>query len=161
MKWRAPASTRERSCNVEPFQMVELPRACKEEHDKYNTKWAGKGLCQEQSFSLNPRTSLRMIGMMLSRKFPPNHHPHSLSCCRPAHSSSARSRVHLECNIPAVCNTRCRARRCRESGKRYVWDVINRSSCSSLLVHNSMHVKCCKPIKTIQPQPHKPLTWLL
>lgn len=140
MKWRVPTGTREGHTTM-PSQMVMLLCACKEEHDKYNTKWSGKGLCREQSFSPTFRTSLCTIGTMLSGNFPPSHHLHSLPCCRPAHSSSIRSHIHPERNVPAGCDTCYWARHRRESGKRDIWDVINRSSCTSLLVHNSMHVK--------------------
>lgn len=133
--------------------MVELPRACKEEHDKYNTKWAGKGLRKEHSFSLSPRTSLRMFGTMFSRKFPPKHRLHSLTCCRPAHSGSTRSRIRSECNVPAVCDTLPGTPLQRKRQEVCL-------GCYSSLVHNSMHVKYRKYIKTIQPQPRKPLEWI-
>ena len=130
-----------------------------EEQDKYDLKWAGKGLRKEQNLSLHPRTSLRVVGTMTSRKFPPNHHLRSLACCRPASSSSTRGRVRPESDVREGCDTpqdHCWG----GSGKRYAWDDTDRSPCSSLPVHNFVLVKYCRCIKTAQPQPCEPLKWV-
>lgn len=101
-----------------------------------------------QSFSLNPMTSLHGAFWETPIQPPPSFFIVLLA---------VPLQQYVQCNVPAVCDTRYREHRCRESNKRYVWDVINRSSSTSLAVPNSMHVKRCKYREAVQPQPRKTL----
>lgn len=153
MKWGAPASTRERSRNIESFQMVELPRACTEEHDKYDTKQAGKGPCKEQSLSLSPKTSLRMISTVASQEILTGRSPSFVMVLQAILLPAACAVAVTRNAMSPQCDTHYRERRSSESDERYVWGVANRSSSGSLAARNSVHVKCCKYRETIQPRP--------